>query len=295
MTQPIITIEKAIKSYKSLRVIDKLNWQVNEGDIVGLLGKNAAGKSTLLESIMGLRQLDQGTIKLWGYEWHELPQSKKQKIGYVAQTSSAFEWMKVAQYIDYISQFFPSWDKAYCETLLKRWRISHDQVIGKLSGGQKQMLDVVQALSIRPELLILDEPVAHLDPNMRRAFLKEVIDLCCEHGTTVIFSTHIVSDLERIANRVAVLQFGVIRHYYELDALKASIAKLSFTNKPKVNLLEKDTSISRIQQFGDTTNTCIIAPLKKPIDEWCAFYDIDATIQPINLEDWYLEVANEFV
>lgn len=79
MTQPIITIEKAIKSYKSLRVIDKLNWQVNEGDIVGLLGKNAAGKSTLLESIMGLRQLDQGTIKLWGYEWHELPQSKKQK------------------------------------------------------------------------------------------------------------------------------------------------------------------------------------------------------------------------
>ncbi|MDE3272688.1 ABC transporter ATP-binding protein [Pseudoalteromonas sp. G4] len=295
MTQPIITIEKAIKSYNSLRVLDKLNWQVNEGDIVGLLGKNAAGKSTLLESIMGLRELEQGEIKLWGYSWHELPQSQKQKIGYVAQTSSAFDWMKVSQYLDYICQFFPSWDKAYCETLLKRWRISDDQVISKLSGGQKQMLDVVQALSIRPELLILDEPVAHLDPNMRRAFLKEVIDLCCEHGTTVIFSTHIVSDLERVANRVAVLQFGVIRHYYELDELKASIAKLSFANSTKTNLLEKDASISKIQQFGETTTTSIIAPLKKPIEEWCAFYGLDATIQPMNLEDWYLEVANEFV
>ena len=295
MTEPLLIIEKVIKSYNSKRVLDKLNWQVQAGDIVGLLGKNGAGKSTLLEAIMGLRDLTEGKIKLWGYSWHELPESKKQKIGYVAQQSASFDWMKVNQYLDYISQFFPSWDKAYSESLLKRWRISHDQVISKLSGGQKQMLDVVQALSIRPELLILDEPVAHLDPNMRRAFLKEIVDLCCEQNTTVIFSTHIVSDLERVASKVAVLQFGIIRHYYDLDELKTSIAKLSFSSDSTTGKLEKDQAISKLSQFGDTTTTSIIAPLNKPIEQWCNDYGIDATVQPLNLEDWYLEVANEFV
>lgn len=295
MNQPIIEIEKVVKSYKNQRVLDKLNWQVEQGDVIGLLGKNAAGKSTLLESIMGLREIHDGTIKIWGETWQDLPENKKQKIGYVSQTSCAFEWMKVEQYFAYICQFFASWDHAYCQSLLTRWRINREMLISNLSGGQKQMIDVIQALSIRPDLLILDEPVAHLDPNMRREFLKEVVDLCCENNTTVIFSTHIVSDLERVANKVAVLQFGIIRHYYELDELKSHIAKVNFETTKNISALESDPAIGKIKQVGHTYTTSIIAPLKKPFLAWCQSHDISANILPISLEDWYLEVANEFV
>ena len=122
--------------------------------------------------------------------------------------------------------FFSHWDANYVDELCQKWQLDVSQQIGKLSGGQKQILRVIQALSAKPEIIILDEPVAHLDPNMRRQFLTELIDLSCQNNATVIFSSHIVSDLERIANKVALLMDGQIQSYYEIDQLKASIGKV---------------------------------------------------------------------
>lgn len=200
MSSSIISITNLSKSYQGTPVLKSLDWQIEQGDIVALLGKNGSGKSTLLETIMNLRDFDSGDLKLWQTDWRTLPQSQREKIGFVAQDTVGFEWMRVKDFLAYLGGFFPTWDERYCENLRERWNLDPTKKVANLSGGQTQILHVIQAMAIKPDLLILDEPVAHLDPNMRRQFLSELIDLTCETNSTVIFSSHIVSDLERVAN-----------------------------------------------------------------------------------------------
>ena len=289
----VISITNLSKSYAGTRVLDALDWQVEQGDIVALLGKNGAGKSTLLESIMNLRQFEVGDLKLWDQHWKHLPQAQREKIGFVAQDTVGFEWMRVQEFLAYLGGFFPSWDAQYCDDLRERWNLDPKKKVGELSGGQTQILHVIQALSIKPELLVLDEPVAHLDPNMRRQFLSEMIDLVCEINLTVIFSSHIVSDLERVANKVALLKDGKIDFYHDIDTLKASIAHLK---------IAADGALDKTDYFSDTINwqahtggaTATIArPMAQSIESFVKNSGLPVEFTPLSLEDWYLEISNE--
>jgi len=293
MTSSIISINNLSKSYQGSAVLKSLNWQVAQGDIVALLGKNGAGKSTLLESLMNLREIDSGELQLWGKPWKDLPQSQREKIGFVAQDTVGFEWMRVKEFLAYLGGFFPSWDADYCEHLRAKWNLEEKKKVGDLSGGQTQILHVIQALSIKPELLILDEPVAHLDPNMRRQFLSELINLTCDTNTTVIFSSHIVSDLERIANKVALLIDGQIEYYHEIDQLKSSIAHLK---------ISADGPLEKEDYFTDTINWQphsggATATIARPINQTLEDFQINAKhsteFTRLSLEDWYLEICNE--
>lgn len=188
---------------------------------------------------MNLRNGEQGQVLLWGSEWNDLEQSQREKFSFVAQETAGFEWMKVDDFLTYLGGFFPSWDKDYCQSLVKKWRLDPKKRVGDLSGGQSQILHVIQALSVKPDLMILDEPVAHLAPNIRRQFLGELVELTCELGSTVIFSSHIVSDLERVANKVALLVDGKVEHFYEVDDLKASIAHVKISSNEPLEQTEE--------------------------------------------------------
>lgn len=292
MDNPIVSISSLTKSYHKTPVLKALDWQIEQGDIVALLGRNGAGKSTLLESIMNLRQFDEGELKLWDLHWNNLPQSQREKIGFVAQDTSGFEWMKVKDFLSYLGGFFPGWDQKYCFGLSDKWNLDPKKRVGDLSGGQKQILRVIQSLSIKPELLILDEPVAHLDPNMRRQFLSELIELTCELNTTVIFSSHIVSDLERVANKVALLLDGQIDYYFDVEELKSCIAhvKLSSTDELKQTQDFAELINWRSQQNGAIAT--VAKPLSKPIEVIANENQIQLEKIPMSLEDWYLEVSH---
>ncbi len=286
----IVEVTNLDKRYAKHDVLTTLNFTINRGDVVGLLGKNGAGKSTLLECLMNLKEPNSGSIKLWGKTWQTLTQAERERIGFVAQSSAGYNWMKVSQYLDYMSHFFEHWDHTYCDQLVEKWQLDENQYIDQLSGGQKQILDVVQALSIKPELLVLDEPVAHLDPNMRRQFLSELMELCCEQNTTVIFSTHIVSDLERIANKVAILMSGKIIHHHDLDDLKNAIGKVSLsgvTNAQDLEMLPLSNTISQ----QDTVTGFILEPSTLDWQNVVKDLGLSYRYSAINLEDWYLEVA----
>lgn len=293
MDTPIIKVKSLKKNYKSKRVLDTLNWQIEPGEVIGLLGANGAGKTTLLECIMNLRDWEDGEITLWDKSFDNLKESERQQIAYVAQKNAGFEWMKVADYLNYIKHFYTNWQDDYCHQLVEKWRIDVKAYVGDLSGGQRQMLDVIQALSSKPKLLILDEPVAHMDPKMRRAFLSEVIELCCEQQTSVIFSTHIVSDLERIASKVAVLQYGKIRHFHDIDELKHSIAKVTLQQHSDKGLL-KQLGFSNIKLLDHGISACLLTPQRKHVSELLQQHQLVGQVLPLTLEDWYLEVANEF-
>ncbi|TQV86925.1 ABC transporter ATP-binding protein [Aliikangiella coralliicola] len=292
MTTPIISIANLSKSYQNNLVLNSLSWDIEQGDIVALLGKNGAGKSTLLETIMNLRNGDQGELKLWDKHWEQLDQPTREKIGFVAQDIKGFEWMRVSDFLSYIGGFFPTWNKDYCEQLQSRWNLDPKKRVGDLSGGQSQILHVIQALSIKPELLILDEPVAHLDPSMRRQFLSELIELTCELNSTVVFSSHIVSDLERVANKVALLQNGIIDYYYDVEQLKSSIAHVKISADIPIEQTPLFTEFVNWRPLTNGATASVVRPLESSIENIAAQSNTNIETTPLSLEDWYLEVSH---
>ncbi|MES2323162.1 MAG: ABC transporter ATP-binding protein [Pseudomonadota bacterium] len=222
MNAPIIELSSVSKHFGNQQVLSGLDWAIAPGQVVGLLGRNGAGKSTLIECLLGLRETDHGSVTIYGEDVNNLSDAVRARIGYVPQKSDLFQWMTPRQLLDYFKALYPRWNDAKVKGLLARWGFDQDKcgkAISKLSGGEMQRLSIIRALAHDPSLLILDEPVAALDPVGRRDFLRELIDGVIERDTTVVFSTHILSDLERVALDVAFLKDGKIALQGALDEL----------------------------------------------------------------------------
>jgi ABC-2 type transport system ATP-binding protein len=216
---PTVAVDHLSLAYGNKPVLDNLSWQLQPGQVVGLLGRNGAGKTSLLESLLGLRDGTTGTVRLFGQPLDRLDDATRARIGYAPQHSDLFEWMTPAQLLAYFKSFYPRWNDAKVDALLDRWAIDREMPIGKLSGGEQPRLSIIRALGHEPDLLVLDEPVASLDPAGRRDFLQELVEQVIVRGTTVIFSTHILSDLERVAFHVGFLSGGRIIVQAPLDEL----------------------------------------------------------------------------
>ena len=224
--RPCVALRGIDVSFGAQRVLQGLDWSLPGGRVVGLLGRNGAGKTTLIETLLGLREADAGAARLFGQPPLALDDDVRARIGYVPQRSDLFEWLTADQLLAYFRSFYPRWNTARVDGLLARWDIARDKPIGKLSGGQQQRLSIIRALAHEPQLLVLDEPVASLDPAARRDFLRELVDEVAGRGTTVVFSTHILSDLERVALDVAFLAGGRIVLHAPLDELLESGLRL---------------------------------------------------------------------
>ncbi len=198
------------KRFGKRTVLDGLDWALHAGEIVGLIGRNGAGKTTLLRCLLGLSPTDGGTVRVFGTDVGRLGGETLHRIGYVPQTFDLFPWMKVKDYLDFTRAFYARWDAELARRLLEEWRLPLRDKITTLSQGQRQMLAIVRALAPDPDLLILDEPVASLDPVARREFLATLVPLVRRPGKTVVLSTHIVRDLERLEAGLALLRDGRI-------------------------------------------------------------------------------------
>jgi ABC-2 type transport system ATP-binding protein len=216
---PSVDVERLHLAYGTKTVLSDLSMQLPPGQVVGLLGRNGAGKTTLLEALLNLREPTRGQVRLFGQPAHALDDHARARIGYAPQQSNLFEWMTPLQLLAYFKSFYPRWNDDKVNALLTRWAIDRDQPIGQLSGGEQQRLSIIRALGHEPDLLVLDEPVASLDPAGRRDFLRELVEQVIVRGTTVIFSTHILSDLERVAFHVCFLSAGRIALQAPLDEL----------------------------------------------------------------------------
>ena len=226
IASPCLALQGLTVSFGRQRVLDGLDWSLPAGRVVGLLGRNGAGKTTLIETLLGLREPSSGQATLLGQPALALDDAARARIGYVPQRSDLFEWLTADQLLAYFRSFYPRWNAAKADGLMSRWDIARDKPIGKLSGGQQQRLSIIRALAHEPELLVLDEPVASLDPAGRRDFLGELVDQVIDQRTTIVFSTHILSDLERVAVDVAFLSGGKIALHAPLDALLESSVRL---------------------------------------------------------------------
>lgn len=220
-----IEISNAKKIFGKNTVLDGLSLTIPQGKVIGLLGKNGAGKTTLIKAILGLLKLNDGTIRILGENAFKLSGNAKESIGYVPQVVSLYNSAKVYQLINYTGSFFKNWDYAYADKLVADWKLDKNEKVGALSVGQKQKLAIILAIAKHPDLIILDEPVASLDPAARKAFVDTISDYAKSgKPKTVIFATHIISDLEKIAADIVILDKGKVIFNDNINALKAKYA-----------------------------------------------------------------------
>ena len=206
----VVTARGLKKSFGRRPVLDLLDLTVERGEAVGLLGANGAGKTTLLKSLLGLQPVDGGRCTVLGESSSSLSPAVRARIAYVPQTSVQFPWLTGHAMLHYVSAFYPVFDWDYARDLAKRWKLALRTPIGVLSPGQQQRLSIVRALSTRPDVLTLDEPIASLDPATRIAVIDEIIAERARRPVSIIFSSHLIGDLERLCSKFAVLAGGKI-------------------------------------------------------------------------------------
>jgi ABC-2 type transport system ATP-binding protein len=221
-----LAVHKLAHGYEDGLVLAGIDLTLQQGSVLGLIGRNGAGKSTLIRAMAGLLKPDSGEARLFGEPALRLTDSVKARLAYVPQQPEALAWLTAQQMFDYVGRFYPSWDASFAKTKLREWGILPNKVLGKLSPGERQRVDLIRALASQPSLLILDEPAAALDPVARRDLLREIALRAGEAGTTVLFSTHIVSDLERVASDIAFLHQGKLLLQCAVDETKERFARL---------------------------------------------------------------------
>jgi len=205
---------------RGLDVLHGVTFSLDAGEVVGLLGVNGAGKTTLIRIAMGMLAADRGGVRVFGMDPRERAVEVKRRIGYVSEDQILPPFLRVGEVIDIHRNLFPTWDEEMARDLAATFSLSPGARISRLSKGQARRVALVCAAAHRPELLLLDEPAGGLDPAARREFLETSIRLLNEAGTTILFSSHYMQDVERVAERVVMLHDGAVLIDRSLDDLR---------------------------------------------------------------------------
>jgi ABC-2 type transport system ATP-binding protein len=273
--------------YEGSNVLCGVDLALEPGSVLGLIGRNGAGKSTLIRAMLGLLEPLSGVAFVFGEPALKLSDAVKARLAYVPQQPEALAWLTAQQMLDYLGRFYPRWDAAFVRTTLERWKIQPNKLLAKLSPGERQRVDLIRALASQPELLVLDEPAAALDPVARRELLREVAMRAGENGTTVLFSTHIVSDLERVASEIAFLHEGRLLLRCGVDEAKERYARLWLP--AAANVAAPIPSLSR-RRHDDGSFSLVVA--RDARDRWPKAANLPgARVDALGLEDLFVEIA----
>ncbi|KFZ36258.1 ABC transporter [Shewanella mangrovi] len=274
----LLELRDITKQFDGKTVLNGLSLTLYPGMVVGLLGANGAGKSTLMRVALGIVAADSGNVRILNESPMALSAKTKATIGYVAQQPFGYEGFSVAQALSLHRSFYPNWDQALEQDWLQRFDLDGKTAVQKLSIGQRQSLALIMAMAYRPKLLLLDEPVASLDPVARRRFMADLFDLALESGSAVLFSSHITSDLERVASHVALMKNGELMLMRELDELREQLRIVTLGHD---SLPELPSSVSVLAHKGRTLL----------IDGYQGEVIADAqSCLPLNLEQLFMEL-----
>jgi ABC-2 type transport system ATP-binding protein len=271
-------------------VLDGVSLAVPVGSVLGLLGKNGAGKTTLISCALGLARADAGGAFVLGEPASDLSAAAKARLGFVPQEIALYPWMTAWQMLSYTSAFYPRWNGTLVDRLLREWEVRPGDRIGRMSLGTRQKLAIIQQLAHEPDLLVLDEPAASLDPAARREFLKAVLQVTVDGRRTVVFSTHIMSDLERVADRVAILGGGHIVFDGELDVLKDSVKRLHVSADRPLDAGFAVPGAVRTRVDGAAATVSVRDVGEADLAELRERYGADVRVEDLNLEEIFLEM-----
>jgi ABC-2 type transport system ATP-binding protein len=279
------------RHFGKVPAVDGIDLTVNEGEIYGFLGVNGAGKTTTIRLLLGIIAAEAGTISLLGETTRRTSVAQKRRIGYVSQEQNFYPWMTCRALGQFVGAFYPTWDAAEFSRLLGVLEVPADRRVSELSGGMRAKLALALALAPHPAVLILDEPTAGLDPLARREFMQLIVAQARQHRRTTFFSSHLIDEVERCADRVGIIHQGRMRFEGSLEELRTTVRRVRVPEGepfawPEIFELWRDEALDGVRTIA----------LRAHPDAWDALaLPPGATIEAMSLEDRFIACVGSTV
>jgi ABC-2 type transport system ATP-binding protein len=226
MSKPVICVDRLAKSFGSHQVLREVSLNIPEGQTFALLGRNGAGKTTMIRIMLGLIPADSGTVRLAGLDPSVAPVQLRTQVGYLAEDQVMYGWMTPIELCRFLSPFYTTWDMDFACSYLERFVIPLHSKIRHLSKGQSIKLGLAMALAHRPPIVILDDPAMGLDPIARKEFNRDLVEHLQTSGCTVLYSSHLLGEVEAVADAVAILDQGKILRTGTTDQLREEVKRI---------------------------------------------------------------------
>ncbi len=287
-TNAIVT-DRLTKHYGDRRVVDSLNLRIPQGSVYGLLGRNGAGKSTAIKMIMGMVRPDSGRATLLGEDVATLSEPTRTRIAYLAEGHPFYGWMTIGEAVKFTCSFYPRWNETLVDQILDHFELRRKQKFRRLSCGQRAQVSLALAVAPDPELLVMDDPTLGLDTVVRRDFLESLIQIIQRQGRTILFSSHVLGDVERVADRIGLMVGGVLRVDCRTETFRESVRKLvlAFAGYPPESLNIPRLVSSR--QVGPNLEIVLVGYDDEQREAIEALKPLSIEVQDLNLEDAFIE------
>ncbi len=220
MEQAVVDVNDLSRSFEHKKALDGVSLLATPGQVYGLVGSNGAGKTTLLKHLLGLLRAESGTVRIFGLDPVRDPVGVLGRVGYLSEERELPEWMRIDELMRYTQAYHPNWDAAYANELLETFALDPSKKIKELSKGMRAQAGLIAAVAYRPELLILDEPSSGLDAVVRRDILDAIVRAVADDGRTVIFSSHLLDEVERMSDHVTLMHQGRVTLSGALDDVR---------------------------------------------------------------------------
>jgi ABC-2 type transport system ATP-binding protein len=250
MTEPAIDLQAVYKSFRRTEVLRGVTLRVERGKTFAFLGRNAAGKTTTIRMLLGLLKRDDGAIRVLGLDPSREPLELRRRVGYLAEDQTMWGWMRVEEILRFVAPFYPTWDHQLALKYVRDFELPPQTKIKHLSKGQNVRLGLVLALAHRPELVILDDPALGLDPIMRKQFNRDLITHLQGEGRTVFYSSHLLYEVEPVADEVAILDAGHIVRQADTESLRRDVKQL-ILSRDALEAVRGDLNILDQRADGD--------------------------------------------
>ncbi|HET9634463.1 MAG TPA: ABC transporter ATP-binding protein [Gemmatimonadaceae bacterium] len=219
-TDAVIAVHDLTRRFGQMTALNSISLSMPQGAVYGLVGANGAGKTTLIKHILGLLRAQTGSVRVFGLDPVADPVGVLSRIGYLSEENDLPGWMRVDELIRYSRAFYPAWDDDYADELRRSFALDPAARVKNLSKGQKARAGLLIALSYRPDLLVLDEPSSGLDPIVRRDIVGAIIRTIADEGRTVLFSSHLLEEVEQVADHVTMIDKGRIVVSASLETIR---------------------------------------------------------------------------
>jgi len=291
MNESPILVQTVSRSFDGPPVVHDLSFSVKAGSIYGFLGRNGSGKTTTLRMLAGLIKPQTGNVRILGNDPFAIGAEERQWIGYMSEKAVIPAYTKVHSVLKLGRELYPTWDNTLADSLLAKYDLSPKKRFMTLSQGNQRLLSFIMAIAPRPKVLLLDEPAANLDVVARREILDDILDLIRDCGCTVLFSTHILSDVERVADEIGILAKGNLRVSETLDSLKDSIRQARFfgfkNGTPTEDIPESFRIVRSKTEITVTLRTNSHATPETLAQRWSCQQETRA----LSLEDIFVELS----
>jgi len=288
---PVLEVKSLRKTMGSVEAVRGLSFSVRKGSIYGLIGPNGSGKTTAIKCLLGLLRPEAGECRVLGEDSKSLSRACRQRVGYLSEKPFPWQDLVVPDLLRFLAALFDRWDGPRVEALSKRMGVALDRPLNAMSFGERRKAELFLALAPDPEVLVLDDPWLGVDARVRRDFLLALLEETRERGRTVLFTSHILTDVEKVADRVAILVNGSIRTEDDMDALKARVKRIVIELRPGVSPDEVVVAgeVSRALVAG--VLTLVTSAFAPDVEARLAERFGRVTVEPLNLEAAFVELT----